>query len=280
MSFLPTVGGMGSATLAGTYYNKLTPAALLWWPQGKKKQEEPTPENKTNSNTSGSKQPHGINDLPIDKSGEGIVSEGAAKAESLVFHCTTAEVFTVASSVTRFPVDSGFSVSDHVVRQNPTIQIEGVVSNTTMSTMDLLSLGGIIQIGGAILGTPLGGVLGSAIGLGQALSKSKQKANVEYFHETLERFVKEGQLVAVSTMRGLYDNCVVVAYNTRADVDSSTSLHFSITLEKLNIVNALGVPITQSNFSLDDLPKTKRDKILGYKNSIGIGALGSLIGLL
>lgn len=282
MPLLPAIGGMGAATIAGTFFNKLTPAAIMWLPQGSRVEVEPTPENQTNSATSGSTQPHGINDLApiVDKVDTGVENENFSKAKSLIFHCASVESFSVASTVTKFPVDSGFSVSDHTIRQNPIIQIEGVVSNTTMSPMDLLSLGGIIQVGGAILGTPLAGVLGSAIGLGQALAGDSQKADADFFHEELEKLVREGQLVQVSTLRGLYENCIITSYSTRADVDTSSSLHFSITLEKLYVVNALGEVTTQTNKALVELPTLGASKISGYMNAIGIGAVGTIAGAL
>lgn len=279
MAFLPAVGGLGAATIAGTLFSKLTPAAILWQPQTDFVQVAPTPENQTNAPDSGTTPPEGSAEI-IDKTDSGSINDNYSKPQSLIFHCVASEAYSITNSVTKFPVDSGFSVSDHTIRQNPIIQLEGIVSNTPMSTMDITSLGGIIQVGGAILGTGLGGVLNSAIGLGQALEGGSQKANADFFHENLEMLVKTGQLVAVSTLRGLYDNCVVTSYSTKADVDSSTSLHFTITLEKLYVVDSGGEVLTQTNQALYSLPKTSQSKIAGYMNSIGIGAVGSVVGLL
>lgn len=279
MSLLPTVGGLGAATIAGTLFSKLTPAAILWTPQTDFVQVAPTPENQTNAPNSGTFPASGLAPI-IDGTVFGSPNENYTKPQSLIFHCVASEAYSIANSVTKFPVDSGFNVSDHTIRQNPVIQLEGVVSNTPMSTMDITSLAGIIQVGGAILGTGLGGVLNSAIGLGQALVGGSQKANADYFHENLEMLVKTGQLVTVSTLRGLYDNCVVTSYSTKADVDSSTSLHFTITLEKLYVVDSGGEVLTQTNQALYSLPKIAQSKISGYINSIGIGVLGSVVGLL
>ena len=280
MNFLPAIGGMGAATILGTFFNKLTPAAIMWQPQGTRAPVEPTPEGTSSPVNAGTIVAGAVDSLlsPIKQGIPSWESGSVATAKSLVFHCSVAETFSVSNSVTKFPVDSGFSVSDHTIRQNPIIQIEGVVSNTPMSTMDITSLAGIIQIGSAILGNPLGGVLNSAIGLGKALTGGSQKADADYFHETLEMLVTTGQMVSVSTLRGVYDNCVVTAYNTRADVDTSSSLHFSITLEKLYVVrlkDAEGGPINQANQALTSLTTLGQQKIKGYINAIGIGAIGA-----
>lgn len=276
MAFLPTVGGMGAATIAGTFFNKLTPAAILWQPQGTRAQVEPTPETETNSESAGT-FPKGVKGAApiIDGVNSGVNNPNFAAVQKLIFHCASSENYSVSNSITKFPVDSGFAVSDHGMRQNPVIQVEGVVSNMPIGPMDLTSLEGILQIGGAITGSPLGGVLAGAIGLGKTLSGT-QVANADHFHNKLEELVNTCQIVSISTVRGLYHNCVVTNYSTNANADTSAALHFSITLEKLNIVDTSGNSIIQTNQALDSLPALGQQRVKGYMNSIGIGAIGSV----
>lgn len=277
MAFIPSVGGLGSATIAGALYSKLTPATIMWQPQGTRGQVAASSKNEVASNSAGTTSPDSeTRDAPIRDAWNDVTDTRAAAVQKLVFHCIEKEGYSISNAVTEFPVDSGFAVSDHVIRQNPIISIEGVVSNMPMEAADLTSLEGIIQVGGAIIGSPLAGILASSIGLGKALTNDQQ-ANVDHFHTQLDMLVKTGQLVTISTLRGLYHNCVVINYNTSATADTSASLHFSATLKRLNIVNAKGEKVLQTNQSLTELPKLGKERVEGFAKSIGIGVIGSVL---
>ncbi len=51
----------------------------------------------------------------------------------LRFHSVITESHQATAEVTKFPVQTGAEVSNHVIRKNRNVSIEGVVSRTTMA---------------------------------------------------------------------------------------------------------------------------------------------------
>ena len=285
------IGGLGASTILGGINNKLLPAAILWIPTGSKIPKE-SDAGKTEASTSakakmpplnaGATPPFvGGNKAPIE---EGLPNANASQAQSLLFTCVESEAMEATATVSNFPVDSGFNVSDHTFRNNPVIKIQGVVSNTEFLNGDFTSLPSILKISGAILKSPLGGLAANAIEFGKTFSKQQTNpSNVEHFHTTLEQLVLSGQLVQVVTLRGVYANCVITGYSTMAAAESSSTLKFSLTLERVNVVttkNPDGSPSIDltSSESLPALTPLGEGKVNAYLESIGIGVLGTVIG--
>lgn len=288
------VGGLGASTILGALNNKLLPAAIMWIPTGAKIPKAvdaglpsnsaygtgaPTPDAGTRPPTVPS------NDAPIS-TGVGDENENfLSQAQSLIFSCVETESMEATATVSNFPLSTGFNVSDHAFRNNPVIMLNGIVSNVENMSADFTSLPSILKISGAILQSPLGGLAANAIEFGKTLSKQQTNpSNVEHFHTKLEELVLSGQLVQIATLRGVYANCIITKYSTSAGADSSSTLSFTLTLERLNVVstkNPDGSPSVSkaSTEPLVALSTVGRDKVNKYKDALGIGAIGTVFGV-
>ena len=59
-----------------------------------------------------------------------MVGEGADAVESILrFHSVIAEEHEVTTEVTKFPVQSGFNISNHAIKKNRKVTISGLISN-------------------------------------------------------------------------------------------------------------------------------------------------------
>lgn len=187
----------------------------------------------------------------------------------LAFDGVMREGHSGATRITSYPVDSGFLVSDHAIRQNRKIVLDTITSNISMSVAtvrkdfkttfkELMVAVGGTQIHGAeeyamaakygrpaydndaltvkipftsiTLGT-FTNPIATALGAQVSLTKIDETMNI------IEKLNATGQLVHVITMRGIRKNCVLVEYEATNDVKNAYSLPCVIVLEQLNIVN-------------------------------------------
>lgn len=188
-----------------------------------------------------------------------IVWEDAGKWNVLAFDAAITERHTGAVQVTSYPVDSGFLVSDHAIRQNRIFEAQVVQSNFSMSVKtsrkdfkesfnELMTAVGYANItyesanleGRAeydnnslnipFIDTPVTNTITSAI-LGQ-VSMTK----VERTFEVINELNSKGTLVHLITLRGVKQNCVLRNYTATNTVSDSYSLPMQLVFEQLNIV--------------------------------------------
>lgn len=287
-------GGLGASTILGSLNNKLLPAAIMWVPTGAKiPQVKDTGFTSDSSYGTGAPTPDAGTVPPTVPSGGAPITTRVgdenenylSSAKSLIFSCMETEGMEISSTVSNHPVSTGFNVSDHVFRNNPVVTLNGVVSNIEYLEADFTSLPSILKITGAILQSPLGGLAANAIEFGKTLSRKQgNPSNTEHFHSTLEQLCATGQLVQIATIRGIYANCIITKYTTSASADTSSTLSFTLTLERVNVVstkNADGTPSVAkaSTEPLIPLNSIGREKINRYKEALGIGATGTIFGI-
>ena len=121
---------------------------------------------------------------------------------AIAFDAAISETHLAQADVTKYPVESGFNVSDHVIRRNRRIIIDAVTTNqTTVASVT-----------------------------------EKQGDRVKDGFDRLHELCRKGSLVTVSTMMEIYENCVITAIQTRQDKDSSLVFKPTITLEQLYVI--------------------------------------------
>ena len=134
--------------------------------------------------------------------------KGEIKGE-VVFDSIISEGHEVENKVTEFPVDTGFVISDHVIRKNRVLTME------------------IMSVRHAFEGRqPSGG-----------LTSGKHNKIKEDF-DLLTEMVQKGLRCNVVTILGAYLNCVVVKFKTRQDVNTSTVMKATIVLKEMNVVGS------------------------------------------
>lgn len=124
----------------------------------------------------------------------------------LVFDAIISEEHDIDNKVTAFPVDTGFIVSDHVIRKNRTLKMEVCSVNHHWE------------------------------GRRRESYTSSQLNKIKADFDVLTELVQKGHKVDVVTMLGVYSNCVVRRFTTKQDVDTSTVMKAVLILEELNIV--------------------------------------------
>ncbi|ARM70533.1 hypothetical protein HOR75_gp07 [Shewanella phage SppYZU05] len=187
----------------------------------------------------------------------------------LAFDGVVKEAHSGATRITSYPVDSGFLVSDHAIRQNRRIVLDTITSNISMSVATMRKdfkttfKELMVAVGGAQLNGPdpyaatakygrpaydndaltvkvpftsitLGtftNPIATALGAQVSLNKLDETMNI------IEKLNATGQLVHVITLRGIRKNCVITEYEVANDVRNAYALPCMLVLEQLNVVD-------------------------------------------
>ncbi|UYD72126.1 tail tube initiator protein [Vibrio phage vB_VpaM_VPs20] len=188
-----------------------------------------------------------------------IAWEENEKWNVLAFDAAITEQHSGAVQVTSYPVDSGFLVSDHAIRQNRVFEAKVLQSNFSMSVStsrkdfkesfnELMAAVGIANVtyestvreGRAkydneslelpFVDNPVTNAVATAL-LGQV-----SMAKVDKTYEVIDRLNQLGTLVHIITMRGIKQNCVIRSYTAMNNVNDSYSLPMQLVFEQLNVV--------------------------------------------
>lgn len=148
-----------------------------------------------------------------------VLDEEGAVTGEIVFDAIVSEEHEIENKVTEFPVDSGFVISDHVIRKNRVLKME------------------VVSVRHAFKGR-------------QRDSLTSDNANkIKADFDLLIEMVQKGLRCNVVTILGAYTNCVVTKFRTKQDVETSTVMQANLLLREMNIV---GVDLSTSKQALID----------------------------
>ena len=189
-----------------------------------------------------------------------------------IMDATTDINTNMQSKVTRFPVESGANVTDHIINNPLTLNLEGIISESPTSTITTL-LGGLLTgLGGEFLNEQfynkfeLGGVASTyttaalAAGIGFAsrdlqslfdkdlvgkingLLGNRNSKDIEYpkaAMKGLKLMQETGSLISVRTyfQNDMYTNMVITRSNFIQNANLGGSLKFSLTLQQIDYVS-------------------------------------------
>ena len=157
----------------------------------------------------------------------------------LRFDCVASEAHEVANTVTSYPVASGFIVSDHVVRLNRQVALDGVVANTIMDgTAKGALLNGLKGLGATAIGQAAGG-MGALLAEATYLIDDEEATQdkVREAFRVLTHLVQTGTKVHVSTILGQYTNCVIRKMSATQNASNSSILPAQLVIEEMNVVD-------------------------------------------
>lgn len=138
--------------------------------------------------------------------------------QELRFHAVISEGHEAQTQITKFPVQTGFSVSNHAIRQNRKVVIEGIISNTP------------------IAGTKTAYVYGSD--------------NQVIVFNALEALVNSATVCEVVTNLGLYDPVVFNRFTTKQAAGSVDSMQFTLYGEEVQVKSTINKTAPKAiNFS-------------------------------
>ena len=126
----------------------------------------------------------------------------------LRFHTVVSETHQAVSEITKFPVQSGFEISNNVIRKNRMLTIEGIITNTQLASS-------------------------------RTLYNYSETDNSKAVFEALESLVNTGTPCEVVTNLGRYNPVVFNKFSTKQAAGLVDSMHFSITGEELQIATNL-----------------------------------------
>jgi len=171
---------------------------------------------------------------------------GSAKWSALSFDAVRQEAHAGENIITKFPVSTGFMVSEHTIRQNARIKLETVISSVSNPTAVVRQT---YEAAFQHLITSSGGIAS-----GVKLDEAEKFGRVDYeptdtvaagdldkvqkAFKMIRTLVQTGTLVHVLTMRETYINCVIQAYNVTNDVTNPYSIPMTLELEELIIAEA------------------------------------------
>lgn len=144
--------------------------------------------------------------------------EQRASTSSVVLDAAINEVHNTTATVTSHPVESGADITDHVHKEPDTIQIAGIISNT--STVFPRALPGVALANS---------ILNEISGVTNDLAKSA--------YEQLKVFVDDRVLVTIETNLRTYENMLIENLSVTRDSTYGDALNFICTARELRIVN-------------------------------------------
>ena len=150
--------------------------------------------------------------------------------------CVIQEGHKASNQVTRYPIQSGFIVSDHAIRENRMLKLRGIIVNvglvpTGMDAMIDLAA----KAGGAILGTGFGAIVSSAITKAEYLFSDNKVNKVKNTFDELERLCLTGTFVHATTILGNYMNCIIRDVEVVQDSKTSSILMVDLVLEEIQV---------------------------------------------
>lgn len=168
-------------------------------------------------------------------------TEKGGQVFGLLLTCSISEQYSVGSQVTSYPIDTGFSIADHTMRQHPSISIQGLATNAhfvdpsgaanaAMATVELMSY--------------LQDPTAPASEFPPVFVNVGVYSEVTSTDKFLRRLVQNGTRVNVGTVKAMLDNCVITGYSYTDNVDQSNQLHYSLEIKQLTTLKILGTAVT------------------------------------
>ncbi len=114
------------------------------------------------------------------------------------------ETHTRTSEVTRYPVENGSTITDHIVNDPITISIAGIVSDVPTT------------------------IFGALAGIGESRSNDA--------NEALNKIVDDRTDVTLVTGLKVYQNMVLTSFNVERSANTGSTLTFSATLQQIKVV--------------------------------------------
>ena len=193
--------------------------------------------------------------------------------------CVVTEGHRASNQITKYPIQSGFMVSDHAIRENRILKLRGIVVNVGLvpqgydAMIDLAA-----KAGGAILGTGFGAIVSSAITKAEYIFKDDKVNRVKNTFDELEKLCLTGTFVHATTILGNYMNCIIRDVEVSQDAKTSSILIVDLTLEEVQVQYYGENTNTTLSKELSDAAADSF-KWKSYASALGINAAEVLGGL-
>ena len=159
--------------------------------------------------------------------------------QTIRFHAVLAESHSASAQITKYPVQSGFQISNNSIRQNREVNIVGMISNYLLE--------------------------GSA----NAEFSYSDTDNCKAIFEALESLVNSGEICTVLTNLGIYYPVVFTKFKTKQSSGKVDSMEFTLSGEEIQVASSVNgtAPKVLSFSALEGAAKKNRTELL---QAIGI----------
>jgi len=140
-----------------------------------------------------------------------IYTPDGGEEQVINFHAVIGEDHQASAQVTKYPVQTGYQISNHSIRQNRLVTLEGVFSNV---------------------------IFDSGNGTGTKDQYGADTNSIVF--QVLEGLVNSGQEVKVVTNLGIYDPVVFTRFKTKQSAGKVDSMQFTLIGEEFIRVDASG----------------------------------------
>jgi hypothetical protein len=181
--------------------------------------------------------------------------------KGLEIDCAISEDYKSSSIVTGYPVSLGFRVSDHTIQQNAVLVLEIQIGNHMSKLVSRTQVqdgdDNVVIEDGLIRTYPAGsfGVEGSIDMLATGVSPQSRVGQFNNYMDSLER---NGIPCKVVTLLKTYDNCVLVDYQHKEDLQTSSVLRATLRFEIVRPKGTLGASNAKGTITIED-PATAED---------------------
>lgn len=137
-----------------------------------------------------------------------ISYEVEGKETKIKFHAVISEAHDLNATVTKFPVQSGFKVSNHTILDNRKIKIKGVVTNTILE--------------------------------GSGMTQYSKVNNSKEMFKVLQSLIRSSVVCKVASNLGIYDPVVFTNIKAEQKVGTVDSLEFTLMGEEVQVAGLSG----------------------------------------
>lgn len=148
--------------------------------------------------------------------------------------CTIKQVHSRKSTPSKFPVEDGTQISDHIILEPIMLELEGIISDSPLSIIGSLVTAGAAAAGGAVGKSKGSAVAVGGVGLAKALLGG-ESPSVEAYNTLLD-IQSSGEPVDVITGYKKYSNMWISNLSAPRDNKTGDALIFTVHLEQLILV--------------------------------------------
>lgn len=219
----------------------------------------------------------------VSKALESITTSATPELfSSFKFDAMVSEGHEAEAVLTKFPVSSGFLVTDHSIIQNRVLVLEAVASNMQNSAMWMTSIQGASVLAGSIFNNPMLPILGGIAGTVASAFETSDRMQSTF--NLLNGFRVNGTRLFISTILGPYLNCVVRSIKTKTDKNTASILAVQIVLEELQVIGADALADSarmamESSYDYSSFAKVAQSMSVGVVGGApipGLGVVGDL----
>lgn len=186
-----------------------------------------------------------------------LSGEDAEALELIKIDATRAEQHTFKSKATRHEVEDGANITDHVIKTERVVSIEGIISDDPI-TITAAAVGGIAGIVGNLV-PGLGGAVatGAVAKLGSELISSGSKPSKDAM-DVFEYIREKSIPLMITTSIKTYTNMIMESFVATRTSRNSNSLDFSATFSEIRIIENEVVEIPLAATEVDGAIKEKK----------------------